>query len=89
MLVWAALKLDEIDINASHAELVTQTAYIEYLSIFDQSFTPDIAPEADGTSDDDNVENGTDGSVTGIEAIITSIFELIKKILSFIFSAIV
>lgn len=88
LLTLAAVKLDEVDQSAFETELVTQTAYIEYLSVIDQSFTPDIASEADGTTDDDNVENGTDGSVTGIEAIITSIFEFIKKILTF-FSAIV
>ena len=102
LLMGAGVRKNDIDQNAAQAELVTQTAYIEYASLIDQSagMYPDIAPMPDM----DDIDQGTtppetnetvepDGPVSedhmDFEVIFTNIFEFIKKILSLIFSFII
>jgi len=89
LLTGAGLLLNRVNQNGTPEELEENAFYIEYMGLIDQSVEADISPEADGTTENDNEGDGADSSVTGIEAIITRIFEFIKKILSFIFSAIV
>ncbi|MBQ3498335.1 MAG: Ig-like domain-containing protein [Clostridia bacterium] len=102
LLMGAGLRKNDIDQNSAQAELVTQTAYIEYASLIDQSagMYPDIAPipDMDGIPEDTTIPetNETvepDGPVSedhmDFEVIFTNIFEFIKKILSLIFSFII
>ncbi|MBQ3604592.1 MAG: leucine-rich repeat protein [Clostridia bacterium] len=84
LLTGAGLLLNRVNQNGTPEELEENALYIEYMGLIDQSFTPDIAPEADGTTDDYNEGDGTNGSVTGIEAIIASFFEFFKHIFSFV-----
>lgn len=102
LLMGAGVRRNDIDQNATQAELATQTAYIEYASLIDQSagMYPDIAPipDMDGIPEDTTIPetNETvepDGPVSedhmDFEVIFTNIFEFIKKILSLIFSFII
>lgn len=88
LLMWAALKLDEIDMQASQAELVTQTAYIEYLSVIDQSVGFDA--EANDETVDSTAGNAPNLSETEIEfdleAIVAMIINIFKKFFELVIS---
>lgn len=74
----ASVLLDNIDQSATQAELETNSVYIEYMSLIDQSAgveTEDTTPEA----------NEVVGEFD-IEAIFAKIFEFIRKIFAFVLS---
>ncbi len=95
LLMGAGVRRNDIDQNADQSELATQTAYIAYASLIDQSagMYPDIAPvpdtddiPEDTTTPETNemFDSDTSADETDVEVIITNILELIKKILAFI-----
>ncbi len=100
LLMGAGVRRNDIDQNADQSELATQTAYIAYASLIDQSagMYPDVAPEPDtddadqgATEADSNeiVESDKPAVEMSIEAIIINTLELIKKIFAFIFCFII
>ena len=93
LLAGAGLLLDRVNQNGTPEELEENAFYIEYMGLIDQSVEADINAEAGDTTVDDSTDDSTDNSDSetefSLEAIITSIFEFIKKILSFIFSAVI
>lgn len=100
LLMGAGVRKNDIDQNATQAELVTQTAYIEYASLIDQSagMYPDIVPMPDtddaeqGTTTpeiNENVEPDKLAEEMNFEVFFANIFEFIKKILTLIFSVII
>lgn len=76
----ASVLLDNIDQSTTQAELETNSVYIEYMSLIDQSAgveTEDTTPEA----------NEVVGEFD-IEAIFAKIFEFIRKIFAFVLSVV-
>ncbi len=88
LLTLAAVKLDEVDQSAFETELVTQTAYIEYLSVIDQSVG--FEAESDGTTADSTAGNAPNLSETEIEfdleAIVAMIINIFKKFFELVIS---
>lgn len=97
LLIGAGVKMNDIDQKATQAELTTQSAYIEYASLIDQSagmHTEIIpVPDVDNLSKD---KTEPETNITGkpadgfnIEVIIANLFEFIRKIFALIFSFVV
>lgn len=97
LLMGAGVRKNDIDQNTTQAELTTQTAYLEYASLIDQSagMYPDIVSEPDtddvewGTTTpetNETVESDKPAENTDFEVVFTNILELIKKIFYIIFN---
>ncbi len=86
LLINASVLLDDVDQSATQPELTTQSAYIKYMSIIDQSVSlevDDTAPETDEAVEPNGpvAENDID-----FEVFITKLFEFFKKMFTFVFS---
>ncbi len=83
LLIGAGVRKNDIDQNATQAELATQTAYIEYVSLVSQSADIDTdaleSHEANGT---DELYESSEGK--SAEIIFVGIIELIRRIIAFI-----
>ncbi len=95
LLNQASILLDDINQSATQQELVTNSVYISYCSLIDQTAgeetnlvpapetgaetAPETAPETTPETNDE----------FDAEAIFTTIFDIIKKIFSFVFSFII
>ena len=94
LLTGAGLKLNNVDQSKTVAELATNSDYIEYVMLIDQStgMNPDITPDVDdiqqGTTDTNTTPEQPADEIN-IEAIITFIFDLIEKLINFIFSFVI
>lgn len=91
LLTGAGLLLNKVDQSETTAELALNSDYIEYAMLIDQSagMTPGIMPDADYTQQgatDTNTTPELPADKTNIEVMFTSIFDLITKLLNFIFS---
>ena len=98
LLTGAGLKLNDVDQSKTAAELATNSDYIEYVMLIDQSAGMSVEPDGDnsqqGTTtpetnetvepDEPATENNID-----FEVIFTNILELFKKIFAFVFSLII
>ena len=91
LLTGAGLLLNKVDQSATQTELAENADYIEYAMLIDQSagMTPGISPDVDNSQQDTTDTNATPeqpADEINIEAIITTIFDFIKKLFTFVFS---
>ncbi len=96
LLMGAGLKKNDIDQNASQSELSTQAAYIEYMSIIDQSAGPDIEPDTDETQQgtttpetNETVEPDEPAEDSYFGIFISKVFLFIRKIFNSVFSFVI
>ena len=94
LLVGAGLLLNKVDQSATPAELALNSDYIEYTMLIDQSvgMTTGITPDVDNPRQDTADTNTTPeqpANEINIEAILTTIFDFIKKLFTFVFSFII
>ena len=96
ILTGAGLKLNSVDQNAAQSELSTQAAYIEYMSIIDQSAGLDIEPDTDETQQgtttpetNETVEPDEPAEDSYFGIFISKVFLFIRKIFNFVFSFVI
>ena len=94
LLTGAGLLLNKVDQSATQTELAENADYIEYAMLIDQSagMTPGITPDVDDSQQDTTDTNATPeqpADEINIEAILTTIFDFIKKLFTFVFSFII
>ena len=94
LLTGAGLKLNNVDQSKTVAELSTNSDYIEYAMLIDQSagmnpgVTPDVDDSQQGTTDTNTTPEQSADEIN-FEAIVTNIFEFFKKIFNLIFSFVI
>ena len=87
LLINASVLLDDVDQSATQPELATQSAYIEYMSIIDQSVSlevDDTAPETDKT-----VEPAGPAEDFDFGSFLAKLFLFIRKIFNLVFSLVI
>ncbi len=94
LLSGAGLKLNDVDQSKTVAELATNSDYIEYVMLIDQSagMTPGITPDVDDSQEgttDSNTAPEQPADEIDIEAILTNIFEFFKKLFTLVFSFVI
>ena len=96
LLMGAGLRKNDIDQNSSLSELQLQAAYIEYMSIIDQSAGLDIEPDTDETQQgtttpetNETVEPDEPAEDSYFGIFISKVFLFIRKIFNFIFSFVI
>ena len=94
LLTGAGLMLNDVDQSKTAAELATNSDYIEYVKLIDQSagMNPGVNLDVDdsqqGTTDT-NTPPEQSADEIDIEAILTNIFEFFKKLFTLVFSFII
>ena len=98
LLSGAGLKLNDVDQTKPVEELATNSDYIEYVMLIDQSAGFDVEPDTDETEEgtttpetNETVEPDEPATENNIdfEVIFTNILELFKKIFAFVFSFVI
>ncbi len=93
LLIGAGVRLNDIDQHADQTELSTQSAYMEYVALIDQSAGLDVESDEDTddttTPDTNEPETPDETEELTFSIIILKIFTFIRKVLNLVFSFIV